>query len=172
MHVPHRGRSCSITTIRNGFSVGYGSRYSVPLPTNRTASGRNVFFVRRACARRRLWRSRTASVLPRSVSLAELLDALSPSPRDYDVEPRCMSTMLTALPVGRLLEVQPGTAVGGLADSPRDQWISVLSPHHRVQTTTRRRRASEHRDTCVCPPLPKDTTTMKKSDHQILWARM
>src|SRR6476619_2181526 len=38
------------------------------------------------------------------------------------------------------------------SSSPRG-WVQR---HYRVQTTARRRRASEHRDTCVCPPLPKD----------------
>ena len=38
------------------------------------------------------------------------------------------------------------------SSSPRS-WVQR---HYRVQTTARRRRASEHRDTCVCPPLPKD----------------
>ena len=49
-----------------------------------------------------------------------------------------------------------------------------MQRHYRVQTTARRRRASEHRDTCACPPLPKDHDHDEEvwSNRQYLWIKI
>ena len=91
-----------------------------------------------------------------TVSLPELVDALSPSPtRPRRMPTLCVNNVDMGFQQGAYWRSSPETAAGGYADSPRDQWISVLSPHYRVQTTARRRRVGT-RDTYVCPPLPRD----------------